>query len=54
VEKTPTTETADPALLSAASKRTPAEAAARIRERRPLHPLPLGMSIRDLQVFGRR
>ena len=34
-------------------KRTPQEAAARMLERRKLHPLPEGMTIRDLMTYGR-
>jgi hypothetical protein len=36
-----------------APKRTPAEAAARMLANRKLHPLPEGMTIRDLMTYGR-
>jgi hypothetical protein len=38
---------------STAPLRTPQQAAARMLERRKFHPLPEGMSIRDLMTFGR-
>jgi hypothetical protein len=36
-----------------AVKRSPKEAAARMRERRQFHTLPEGMTIRDLMSYGR-
>ena len=49
----PTTENVRAVAETAAPKRTPQEAAARMLARRQFHRLPEGTTIRDLMAFGR-